>query len=54
MENFGSLLKRFPKGTYVSVEPHHLERYVDEQAFRFNNREGKDAERFLTLLALAS
>ena len=38
MENFWSLLKRTIGGTYVSVEPFHLFRYVDEQAFRFNNR----------------
>lgn len=36
VENFGSLLKRGINGTYVSVEPFHLFRYVDEQAFRFN------------------
>ncbi len=41
MENFWSLLKRGINGTYVSVEPYHLFRYVDEQCFRFNNR--KDA-----------
>jgi len=47
MENFWSLLKRGINGTYVSVEPFHLFRYVDEQAFRFNNREGMDdAARF--------
>lgn len=46
IENFWSLLKRSVKGTYVSVEPEHLTRYVDEQAFRFNNRKGKDADRF--------
>jgi transposase-like protein len=38
LENFWSLLKRSINGTYVSVEPFHLFRYVDEQAFRFNNR----------------
>lgn len=38
LENFWSLLKRSLKGTYVSVEPFHLFRYLDEQAFRFNNR----------------
>lgn len=42
MENFWSLLKRGLHGTYVSVEPFHLFRYIDEQAFRFNNR--KDSE----------
>jgi transposase-like protein len=40
-ENFWSLLKRSLKGTYVAVEPFHLFRYVDEQAFRFNNRTRK-------------
>jgi len=38
LENFWSLLKRGLKGTYVSVEPFHLFRYLDEQAFRFNER----------------
>src|SRR6478609_2759385 len=42
IENFWSLLKRGLAGTYVSVEPFHLFRYVDEQAFRFNNRATKD------------
>jgi transposase-like protein len=42
IENFWSLLKRTLNGTYVAVEPFHLDRYVDEQAFRFNNRATKD------------
>jgi transposase-like protein len=46
LENFWSLLKRCFHGTYVSVEPFHLFRYLDEQAFRFNEREGQDADRF--------
>lgn len=46
LENFWSLLKRALKGTYVAVEPFHLFRYLDEQAFRFNNRILNDAERF--------
>ncbi|PLS84761.1 MAG: DDE transposase [Actinobacteria bacterium] len=46
LENFWSLLKRGINGTYVSVEPYHLFRYLDEQAFRFNERGGKDADRF--------
>jgi transposase-like protein len=47
LENFWSLLKRALKGTYVSVEPFHLTRYLDEQVFRFNNRrEMNDADRF--------
>jgi len=46
LENFWSLLKRGIKGTYVSVEPYHLFRYLDEQAFRFNEREYEDGDRF--------
>jgi hypothetical protein len=46
MENYWSLLKRTIKGTYVSVEPFHLFRYLDEQAHRFNNRKLTDAARF--------
>ena len=42
LENFWSLLKRGLKGTYVAVEPFHLFRYVDEQAFRYNTRRTKD------------
>ena len=42
MENFWSLVKRQLQGTYISVEPYHLFRYVDEQAFRFNNRKDTD------------
>jgi transposase-like protein len=49
MENFWSLLKRGLKGTYVSVDPAHLQAYVDEQVFRFNNRKGTDLDRFLTV-----
>ena len=46
IENFWSLLKRAIKGTYVSVEPFHLVRYLDEQTFRFNTRKTNDANRF--------
>jgi transposase-like protein len=46
LENYWSLLKRAISGTYVSVEPFHLFRYLDEQAYRFNNRKMTDAERF--------
>lgn len=46
MENFWWLVKRQLHGTYVSVEPFHLFRYIDEQAFRFNNRKLTDGERF--------
>jgi transposase-like protein len=51
IENFWSLLKRGLNGTYVSVEPFHLFRYVDEQAFRFNNRKPMDdGDRFSYLV----
>ena len=46
IENFWALLKRGLGGTYVSVEPFHLFRYIDEQAFRYNNRKLTDAQRF--------
>jgi transposase-like protein len=57
LENFWSLLKRGLSGTYVAVEPFHLSRYVDEQAFRFNTRKDangnnlNDGERFKLALA---
>jgi transposase-like protein len=47
IENFWSLLKRTLGGTYISVEPFHLFRYLDEQSFRFNNRKGDDSDRFI-------
>lgn len=50
LENFWSLMKRCLKGTYVSVAPFHLERYLDEEAFRFNNRKITDPERFVRAL----
>jgi transposase-like protein len=55
MENFWSLVKRQLNGTYISVEPFHLFRYLDEQAFRYNNRSTKDrpftnADRFAMAL----
>jgi transposase-like protein len=57
LENFWSLLKRGLGGTYVAVEPFHLFRYVDEQAFRYNHRKDEngrkltDAERFKVALS---
>lgn len=52
IDNFWSLLKRGLRGTYVAVEPFHLDRYLDEQVFRYNNRATKDnpltdADRFV-------
>jgi len=59
IENFWSLLKRGLKGTYVAVEPYHLDRYVTEQVFRFNNRATKDnplndADRFMLAVSQVS
>jgi transposase-like protein len=59
IENFWSLLKRGLKGTYVAVEPFHLDRYVTEQVFRYNNRATKenpldDQDRFMALLSQIS
>lgn len=53
LENFWSLTKRTLAGTYVSVEPFHLFRYLDEQAYRFNNRKKPmdDSARFYDLLS---
>ena len=56
VENFWCLLKRTLKGTYVAVEPYHLQAYVDEQVFRFNNRATKDnplndGDRFMLALS---
>jgi transposase-like protein len=50
LENFWSLLKRALRGTYISVEPFHLFRYLDEQALRFNLRKLTDAERFVATM----
>ena len=52
IENFWSLLKRTLRGTYVAVEPFHLDQYLSEQIFRYNNRATKDnpltdADRFM-------
>jgi transposase-like protein len=46
MENFWSLLKRGLHGTYISVRPFHLYRYLDERMFTFNERELDDLARF--------
>jgi transposase-like protein len=59
IDNFWSLLKRTLSGTYIAVEPFHLDRYVDEQVFRYNNRATKDnpltdADRFACLLTQVS
>lgn len=52
IENFWSLLKRGLHGTYVSVEPFHLFRYIDEQAFRYNNRKDmNDGDRFSAVVS---
>ena len=50
-ENFWSFFKQCIHGTYVSIEPPHLNRYVDEEAFRFNDRTLNDGERFVRVMA---
>jgi hypothetical protein len=54
VENFWSLLKRTLKGTYVSVDPVHLSRYLDEQVFRFNERKDCDGRRFRKVVSQVS
>lgn len=59
LENFWSLMKRNLAGTYVAVEPFHLDRYLDEQVFRFNHRATKDnplndSDRFMLALSQAA
>jgi transposase-like protein len=54
IENFWSLLKRALKGTYVSVEPYHLFRYLDERAFSFNERKASDLGRFQMVLRMVT
>ena len=54
IECYWSLLKRGIKGTYVSVEPFHLFRYLDEQSFRFNTRKDNDQGRFMLALSQIS
>ena len=52
IENFWSLLKRSLGGTYISVEPFHLDAYVSEQVFRYNNRKDmNDSDRFSAVLS---
>ncbi|MFI5201105.1 MAG: IS1595 family transposase [Candidatus Kapaibacterium sp.] len=46
IENYWSLFKRTLKGTYIHVAPFHLDRYLDEQAIRYNLRKGDDGSRF--------
>lgn len=50
IENFWSLLKRTIRGTYISVDPFHVPRYLSEQVFRFNNRRASDGERFVAVI----
>lgn len=54
IENFWSLLKRSLKGTYISVDPSHLQAYCDEQAFRFNERLDSDGMRFRSVAGAVS
>ncbi len=52
-------MKRTLRGTYVAVEPFHLDHYIDEQVFRFNNRATKDnkltdTDRFALLMTMVA
>jgi hypothetical protein len=51
LENFWSLVKRGLNGTYVSIEPFHLFRYLDEQAFRYNSPKDEEGEKLSTSTA---
>ena len=53
VEGFFSLLKRTIKGTHIHVEPYHLDRYLDDQTFRYNGRKLNDAGRFDVIPAQA-
>ena len=50
IESFWSVFKRTIKGTYIAPRPQHLQRYVEEQVFRFNERENEDGPRFASAL----
>jgi hypothetical protein len=54
IENFWSVLKRALHGTYISVEPFHLFRYLDERAFAYNERHRDDQGRFMAVPAMVS
>jgi transposase-like protein len=51
LENFWSLFKRMIYGTHHSVDPEHLDRYLDEAPYRFNSREFSDTTRFVSATA---
>ena len=53
LENFWSCLKRTISGTYVAIDPPHLDAYLDEQSWRYNNRKLKDCERFGRIMQTA-
>lgn len=50
IENFWSVLKRMLAGTYIAVRPKHLGAYLDEEIFRYNERENTDGPRFVTVV----
>jgi transposase-like protein len=51
IEGYWSLFKRCYKGTYIHMAPFHIDRYLDEQAFRYNTRKGKDTDRFTQIVS---
>ena len=54
IEGFWSLFKRTLKGTYIHIEPCHIDRYLHEQTLRYNLRKGNDLSRFVTVLSQIS
>jgi len=52
IENYWSLVKRALKGTYIHIEPFHLDRYLQEQGFRYDNRKDNDSGRFVAAASL--
>ena len=50
LEAFWSVLKRTLRGTYIAPRPKHLQKYIEEQVFRFNSRESKDGPRLAKAL----
>jgi transposase-like protein len=54
IENFWSVLKRGVYGTYHFITVKHVQNYLEEFAFRFNNRKITEAQRFDKLVSLSN
>jgi hypothetical protein len=53
IENFWSVLKRTLGGTTLAPCALHLDRYLDEQVYRYNRRGEKDGPRFAAIVKQA-